>query len=48
MSDFLIILSAACLIWGLGAALVVAICDEDGRIAHLLSLLRHLGGTDAR
>jgi len=45
VSDFLIILSAACLIWGIGAALVVAICDEDGRIAHLLMLLRHLGGT---
>lgn len=48
MNDFLLIFAAACVAWGLGAALVVAICDEDGRIAHLLTLLRHLGGTDAR
>lgn len=40
MDDFLIILSAACIAWGLGAALVVAICDEHHRIADLLAFLR--------
>ena len=43
MHDFLIILSAACLIWGLGAALVVALADDRHHpITFLLALLRTL------
>lgn len=40
MHDFLIILSASCVAWGLGAALVVAIADDRLHpIAFLLAVL---------
>lgn len=43
MDAFLIILSAACLTWGLGAALVVAMADDRHHpIAFLLAFLRTL------
>lgn len=41
MDAFLLILSAACVGWGLGAALVVAIADDRHHpIAFLLAFLR--------
>ncbi|HET6356051.1 hypothetical protein [Streptomyces sp.] len=40
MDDFLIIFAAACVAWGLGAALVVAICDDRDRLAHLAAFIR--------
>jgi hypothetical protein len=39
----LAILAAACLAWGLCAALVVALADRDGTLHHLLALLHHIG-----
>lgn len=43
MDDFLIIFAAACIAWGLGAALVVAIADDRHHpIAFLLALLHTL------
>jgi hypothetical protein len=39
----LAILAAACLAWGLCAALVVAATDRDGTLHHLLALLHHIG-----
>ena len=38
MDDFLIIFAAACIAWGLGAALVVAICDD--RFADIAAFIR--------
>jgi hypothetical protein len=43
----LAILAAACLAWGLCAALVVALADRDGTLHHLLDLLHRLGGNRA-
>jgi hypothetical protein len=42
-----LILAAACLTWGLCAALVVALADRDGSLHHLLNLLHHHGGPRA-
>jgi len=41
----LAIFAAACLAWGLGALLVIVALDGRNRIAHLLNLLHHHGGT---
>lgn len=41
MNDFLLIFAAACIAWGLGAALVVAIADDRHHpITFLLAFLR--------
>lgn len=44
MSAFLLILSAACTAWGLGAAAVVIVLDDHHPITHLVQLWHHLGG----
>lgn len=40
----LLIFSAACTTWGLGAALVVIVLDDHHPLDHLTQLWHHLGG----
>ncbi|MFE4535632.1 hypothetical protein ACFRKB_11190 [Streptomyces scopuliridis] len=40
----LLIIAAACLAWGLGCTLLVAIVDEHHPIDRLRQVWRHLGG----
>ncbi|WP_371612914.1 hypothetical protein [Streptomyces clavifer] len=40
----LLIFSAACTTWGLGAALLVIVLDDHHPLTHLITALRHLGG----
>ncbi|MFF1958020.1 hypothetical protein ACFVWX_13640 [Streptomyces sp. NPDC058220] len=48
MDTVLRIIAAACLAWGLGCCVLVAVLDDHHPLAYLAALLRPHGGRHAR